>query len=334
MFKKLKKTLSLVRQETGKPLHAGEVYHLWETLTSSYNLISLVEIYMMNTEDKELHILLQGISKGTVLTRINRLEKILKEEGFTVPPRPSSKTLQGKPGAGQEVKLDDDEVIRNLAAWGHVLLMHDGRAIGAATRESVRKVFTDIVFDDMKAYSMVVNLGKKRHVFNPPPPATARSNSLNMSEVATIWDELGARHLSIMNLETYLANTNDPELIRVLKIGLKDVVLPQLERLENILKDEGFTVPARPVRRMGQGPPGKVSKIILSDAEVVQILLAAMQVYINLHITSFSVAYREDIRNMFKSFLSTEIEYLQKMMALASQRNAFNNPPVVSSKRG
>ena len=334
MFKKLKKTLSLVRQETGKPLHAGEVYHLWETLTSSYNLISLVEIYMMNTEDKELHILLQGISKGTVLTRINRLEKILKEEGFTVPPRPSSKTLQGKPGAGQEVKLDDDEVIRNLAAWGHVLLMHDGRAIGAATRESVRKVFTDIVFDDMKAYSMVVNLGKKRQVFNPPPPATARSNSLNMSEVATIWDELGARHLSIMNLETYLANTNDPELIRVLKIGLKDVVIPQLERLENILKDEGFTVPARPVRRMGQGPPGKVSKIILSDAEVVQILLAAMQVYINLHITSFSVAYREDIRNMFKSFLSTEIEYLQKMMALASQRNAFNNPPVVSSKRG
>ena len=244
----------------------------------------------------------------------------MKEEGFTVPPRPSSKTLQGKPGAGQEVKLDDDEVIRNLAAWGHVLLMHDGRAIGAATRESVRKVFTDIVFDDMKAYSMVVNLGKKRQVFNPLL-RHCPSNSLNMSEVATIWDELGARHLSIMNLETYLANTNDPELIRVLKMGLKDVVLPQLERLENILKDEGFTVPARPVRRMGQGPPGKVSKIILSDAEVVQILLAAMQVYINLHITSFSVAYREDIRNMFKSFLSIEIEYLVKMMALASQRN-------------
>ena len=176
MFKKLKKTLSLVRQETGKPLHAGEVYHLWETLTSSYNLISLVEIYMMNTEDKELHILLQGISKGTVLTRINRLEKILKEEGFTVPPRPSSKTLQGKPGAGQEVKLDDDEVIRNLAAWGHVLLMHDGRAIGAATRESVRKVFTDIVFDDMKAYSMVVNPAKKTS-FQPPPPATARATA-------------------------------------------------------------------------------------------------------------------------------------------------------------
>ena len=75
MFKKLKKTLSLVRQETGKPLHAGEVYHLWETLTSSYNLISLVETYLMNTEDKELHILLQSLSKGTALTRSTAWKK-------------------------------------------------------------------------------------------------------------------------------------------------------------------------------------------------------------------------------------------------------------------
>ena len=61
-----------------------------------------------------------------------------------------------------------------------------------------------------------------------------------MSEVATIWDELGARHLSIMNLETYLANTNDPELIRVLKLVSRILCFPQLERLENILGDEGF----------------------------------------------------------------------------------------------
>lgn len=133
MFKKLKKTLSWSAR---KPVNLSTPvrFIIFGNLNLQLQSNFLVEIYMMNTEDKELHILLQGISKGTVLTRINRLEKILKEEGFTVPPRPSSKTLQGKPGAGQEVKLDDDEVIRNLAAWGHVLLMHDGRAIGAATR--------------------------------------------------------------------------------------------------------------------------------------------------------------------------------------------------------
>jgi hypothetical protein len=320
--------------ETDKPLHAGEIYYLWETLTSSYNLISLVETYLMNTDDKELHLLLQGMVTGAYKMRINRLEKILKEEGFTVPPQPSPKTLQGKPGAGQEVKLDDDEVIRDLIAWSQVLMQHDVRAIGAATRESVRKVFTDIVFDDMNAYSLLTRMGKMRRVFSPPPPATASDNSLNMGEVATLWDQLGARHLSLVNLETYLANTDDPELIKILEEGLNKVVVPQMEQLENVLKAEGFTIPVRPIRRMKMGPPGQVNKIILSDFEVIRILISAMQVAVNHHVKSFSIAIREDISEMFKRFLSTEIEYFQKVMAMAVGRNALSNPPVVTSKKG
>lgn len=221
-----------------------------------------------------------------------------------------------------------------MVAWGQVHLQQDVRAVGAATRESVRKIFTDLVSDDMKAYANLVSLGKKRRVFNPPPPATAGENSLNVDEVATIWDELGARHLSVVNLETYLANTNDPELIKVLKNGLNEVVLPQLEQLENVLKKEGFTIPSCPVRRMNQGPPGQVNKIILSDFEVIRILISAMQVAIDHHVKSFSVAFRSDIADMFKGFLSTEIEYFQKVMALAVGRNALSNPPAVTSKRG
>lgn len=333
-MKKLKKLLPFMVQEHAKPLHAGEVYFLWETLTSRYNLVSLVETYMMNTDDNELHLLLQGIVAGAYKTRINHLEKILKQEGFTVPPRPSPKTLQGKPGVGQEVKLDDDEVIRDLVAWGQVLLQHDIRAAAAATEESIRKVFTDIVYDDMLAYDQLIAIGKKRKVFSPPPPATARENALNMGEVATLWDELGARYLSVVNLEVYLANTNDPELIKILEKGLNKVVLPQLEQIENVLKEEGFTIPSRPVRRLKQGPPGQVNKIILSDAEVVRILISAMQVAMNHHISSFCVALREDLSKMFKDFLSTEIEFHQKIIQMAVRRNVLSNPPVVTSKRG
>lgn len=157
---KLKKLLPFTINKTNKPLHAGEIYFLWETLTSSYNLVTLVETYMMNTEDKELHILLKGISTGAYLTRINPLEKTLKEAGFTVPPQPSSKSLQGDPGAGQEVKLDDDEVIRDLTAWGQVLVQHDTRGIAASTNESVRKIFSDILSDDIKSYEIILKLGK------------------------------------------------------------------------------------------------------------------------------------------------------------------------------
>ena len=329
-----KKLLAFTQPGTDKPMHAGEIYYLWETLTTSFNLVSLVETYMMSTEDKEMHLLLKGLIAGAYLSRINRLSGILKQAGFTVPPQPAPKSLQGTPGTGQQVKLDDDEVIRDLTAWGQVLLLHDARGIGASTEDSVRKVFTDLVYEDMQAYTMIVNLGKSRRGYSPPPAATAKNNSLDMAEVATLWDQISARHKSIVNLETFIANTNDPELIKLLKNGLNKVVLPQLEQLETKLKEEGFTIPARPVRRMEQGPPGQVNKILMSDSEVIRLVVAALQVAINHHIKSFVTASRKDVSDIFKHSLSTEIEYLQKVMKLAKQRKALNNPPVVTSRQG
>ena len=197
-----KKLIPFQKSETEeKQLHAGEIYYLWEGLTSGFKLIEVVETYLMNTEDNEVHALLTGIAKGTDMIRIQKLEKVFREERFTVPPRPATKTLQGKPGIGQEVKLSDDEVILNLVTWAQVLLQHNVKAVGACTRESIRKIFTDILFNEIKAYNYLIDFGKKRNVFNPPPPATAKDNSLNMEEVSCLWGELEARYISLVNIE-------------------------------------------------------------------------------------------------------------------------------------
>ena len=287
IMKIFKKLMPFTKTEEDKPLHSGEIYHLWEGLSSGYKLNQLVETYIMNTEDTELHVLLQGLIKGTYLLRIDKLEKVIKEEGFTVPPRPSSKTLQGKPGIGQEVKLTDDEVLLNLSTWGQVLLQNNAAAIGVCTRESVRKIFTDLIFNEMKGYNLIFEMGKRRNVFSPSPPATAKDNSLSMGEVYYLWDELGARHLSLINMETYLANSNDKDVIKLLQRGIKDKIIPQIQTVENILKNEGFTVPPRPPQRLNQGPPGQVNKIKLSDDEIIGTLTTAFQIAIKFHIRGF-----------------------------------------------
>lgn len=329
----LKKLLPFAKGDD-KPLHAGEIYYLWEGLTSGIKAVELAETYLMNTEDIEIKTMLQGFIKGLYLIRIQRLQNILKEEGFTVPPRPASKTLQGKPGVGQEVKLSDDEVLLNLVNWGQALLQLDSRAMTTCTRESVRKVFTDLIFDEIRAYNILIEAGKKRKIFNPAPPATAKDNSLDMTEVAYLWGELGARHLSFINLETYIASTNDPELIRLLKRGLYQIIIPQMEKLENILKNEGLTVPPRPPERIMQGPPGQVNKIKLNEGEIIGILTAASQTFISYHIRGFFSALRQDIRAFFEEVLSTEIEEYQKIIHLAQTRHTLENPPVVTSRRG
>lgn len=330
---KLKKLIPFAQPEADKPLHAGEIYYLWEGLTSGYEMISVSETYLMNTEQGELHLLLQGLIKGIYLTRINPIEKFLKKEGFTVPPRPATKTSMGRPGVGQEVKLNDEEVISNLIAWSQISLSQSARAVGACTREPVQRIFIDLLFNEMTGYSLIMDLGNSRHVFEAPPPATAMEKGLNMGEVFVLWEELGGRRLSVINAETLIASTNDQELTTMLKRLLNQIALPQLVQLENKLKEEGFTVPARPVRRLNQGPPGQVNKIKLSDDEFLGVLITAAQVAITHHTRAYCVAIRKDIRNLFKDFISTEIEEYQKLLQIAKLRHTLDNPPLVTSKR-
>lgn len=185
-----KKLLPFQKQAADKPLHSGEIYYLWEGLTSGYKLIEVTETYLMNTEDEEIHTLLLLILKGVDLTRIKQLEKLLKQKGFTVPPRPATKTTQGNPGTEQEVKLSDDEVLFNLIAWGRALLQNDAKAIGTITGESVRKIFIDLIFDDIKTYNIIFEFNISRNAFPTPPAATSKDNGLNMEEVSLLWSHL------------------------------------------------------------------------------------------------------------------------------------------------
>jgi hypothetical protein len=333
MNKILKKLLPFQTTEAEKPIHAGEVYYLWEGLSSSYKLIGLIELNLMNTEDAQLQTYLKGLTTATFVLQIKKLEDAIKNEGFTVPPRPSSKTLQGGPGTGQEVQLTDKEVIRNIVGTGQVYITFYTRAIMACTRESVRNIFLDLLNDYINAYKFLLDIGKKRNHFVPPPPATAKKDSLNMNEVGVIWDELTARHLSQVNMEIFLASTKDKDLINLIKWGLDEIVIPQMEQLEAVLKNEGITVPPRPPLRQYQYSPGQVNRIRTSDDELLGLLTVAFQAYIALHTKALTTAYRDDLIQLCEKLLYNELKGYEKLMALAKTRHALSNPPVVSSYR-
>ncbi|NJD01736.1 MAG: DUF3231 family protein [Ruminiclostridium sp.] len=318
-----------------KPMHAGEIYYLWEALTAGYQVITIIESYMMNTEDKKLHLLLQGITNGVRLLRTNKLEQLLKDAGFTVPPRPASKILQGKPAVGQEVKLSDEEVIRLTFNVASSLLFMDGRGLGTiTTKKNLRDVFIGFLDDDIKVYELLFNLGKERNVFDTPPPATSAPNSLNITELHWLWFTMDFRHSSILELETFMNNTKDQGTLLEIQHGLYNVALKQIAETEDILKREGFTVPPRPVDRTAQQPEGEIGAVRLSDSEIAKVLISACQLAINNHIRAFAGADRDDIKKLFKLYIQTEIDNLERLYKLAINRNLIEKPPFVSSKRG
>jgi hypothetical protein len=103
--------------------------------------------------------------------------------------------------------------------------------------------------------------------------------------------------------------------------------MPQLGQIEKKLKDDGFTIPDRPVRRLQQGPPGQVNKIVLNDFEVIKLVMAAMQAAMDHHIKSFVAAVREDIAEMFSDFLSSTRRWLPPRRADKLQNTKLARTP-------
>jgi hypothetical protein len=326
---------SFTLNTTDKPMHSGEVYYLWESLTYGYQMISTAETFIMNTEDKEIHLLLQAGIKSLKSLRIDRIEMLLKEAGFTVPPIPASKMLQGKPGVGQEVTISDDEVLRVMYELSNSLLNQDARAVGTATTmNSIRSLFIDLLKDDIRANEVLFDMGSSRLVFPNPPPATSSANPLNISEVSHLWSEMNYRQVGIIELEIFLNGTNDKDVKDELEYAINKISYPELEKMENILKAEGFTVPIRPTQRTNRQPKGKVSQIILSDNEIIELLISSTQIAMNHHIRALTASVRGDIRKLFKNYLMQEIDNLERILKLAIKRSVLKNPPYVTSKQG
>lgn len=337
-LKILKKILpsSYTLNTAQKPMHSGEIYHLWESLTASHQLINSLETFQMNTDDKVMHKLIQTFAARIRKQRISKLEGLLKDAGFTVPPRSASKTLQGKPGVGSLVILADEEIIRVMFNLSSALINLDGRAIAAATTEdSIRDLFIELVKQDMEQHEAIISLGKSRQTFARPPLSASDPNGPTVGDAYWLWAEMEFyRSSSIILLESYLSNTNDKELKKILEHGLYKIAYPQLEKVEQTLKAAGFTVPPRPVTRMHQRPPGVVGQIVLSDSEVTNVIITASQYLLNQHIRAYSATFKDEYRAIFKGFIMDEIDNIKRLYRLGKTRNIMLTPPQVTSKRG
>ncbi len=337
-FKILKKLLpaSFTLNTAKQPMHAGEIYHLWESLTASHQLVNSLETFQMNTDDKGLHKVIQVFVTQMRKQRIPRLEGLLKDAGFTVPPRSASKTLQGRPGVGNEVILTDEEITKIMFNLSGALIILDGRAISSvATEESIRELFIDLLKQDIKQHESIISFGKSRRTFSKPPMAVSTPKGPTLGDAYWLWAEMEFfRSSSIILLESYLSNTNDQELKKLLEHGLYNIAYPQLKQVEDALKDAGFTVPSRPVLRMHQRPPEIIGQIVLTDDEVANVVITASQYLLNQHIRAYSATFSDEYRAIFKGFIMEEIDNIKKLFKLGRNRNLLASPPQVISKMG
>ncbi|NJD01735.1 MAG: DUF3231 family protein [Ruminiclostridium sp.] len=236
---------------------------------------------------------------------------------------------------GQEVTLSDEEVIKVLYNWVTGVMNLDVRGIATVTTNNkIRGIFKDIINTDMEFHEQLLTIGKERNALEVAPPATSAQSSLSMTEVSWLWLHIDTSQTDILQLETFMNNTKDKELLGEIQHELSKIFYPRLKQIEDLLKKEGFTVPSRPADRSQQQPEGRTNKIVLQDNEIISFLYTSAEVSMNNHLRAFSHAFRDDMRKLFKDFLFIEIENLERILKLAIKRNTLVKPPFVTSKRG
>lgn len=71
-----------------EPFHSGEVFHLWNYLYNSKNLLVTMQVFINHTGDADLQAFLEDFFENCLEQEEQQIESILKESGIRLPPAP------------------------------------------------------------------------------------------------------------------------------------------------------------------------------------------------------------------------------------------------------
>lgn len=147
-------------------LDTGEAFHLWDHLTFRNDNIEQTQVFYAFANDGDFKVLLK---KGLqdILRRQNRtLEEELKYFGMPIPVRPP--TIM--PSSESTELLKDDNMFRQLLVGIQgAAIMHALTFKQCVTNDRVRKIFKQLLLDEIDMIDRIIKFGKVKGWLNPVP---------------------------------------------------------------------------------------------------------------------------------------------------------------------
>ncbi|GLB26528.1 membrane protein [Lacrimispora xylanolytica] len=151
------------------PLHYGEAYSLWSSLSMAKASLDLYQVYDNHTGDDDLKKFLKQVINNTVNPAIKDLEEILLQNDIAVPPTPA-----GRPEADIEQipvgsRLQDVQIAYLVSADIAAGLTSCSAAISQSVREDVGLLFAQLSAKKIKDGSTLLELMKDKGWLIVPP---------------------------------------------------------------------------------------------------------------------------------------------------------------------
>jgi len=155
-----------VPADAGEKIDIGEAFHLWDHLTFRYDNIQQTQMWYEYAHDGEFKILLKKGLQETLKKQAEMLEQELLYFGIPLPKQPTE-VIQTAKNTGI---FNDDYMYRLLfigvvgAMWIHSIAIKQ-----CVTNDRLRRIFTDLLINEVRALDKIILYGKTKGWLNVVP---------------------------------------------------------------------------------------------------------------------------------------------------------------------
>lgn len=152
-----------------EPLHYGEVFALWNSLSVIKGALDNYQVYINHTGDKELKSFLKQVIESSIKPSIKEIEEVLIHNDIAVPPTPAERPEADLEQIPVGARLQDAQIAYIVAADIAAGVVASSQGMSQSIREDVGLLFGQIGAKKAKDGAVLLQIMKDKGWLVPPP---------------------------------------------------------------------------------------------------------------------------------------------------------------------
>lgn len=152
---------------------------------------------------------------------------------------------------------------------------------------------------------------------------TQADSGLHAGEAYILWTQLQARYDTLELVQFHADLANDLDFRALVHRGIKDVIQPQIKKLEETMRHYQITVPPPPPVDMNL--PSNIESA--RDVAMFRIILSGSQTALTVHIKAINICINDSLRNMFMGFLVDDLKMYDNLVKYGKIKGWVHEPP-------
>ncbi len=152
-----------------EPLHYGEVFGLWSSLSVAKGSLDGYQVYINHTGDQDLKSFLKQVIESSIKPSIKDIEEVLLHNDIAVPPTPAERPEADLEQIPVGARLQDAQIAYIVAADIAAGVVASSQGMSQSIREDVGLFFGQMGAKKAKDGAALLQIMKDKGWLVPPP---------------------------------------------------------------------------------------------------------------------------------------------------------------------